>query len=282
MQAKSQEDAAEHVCLNCGTRFRGDFCPFCSQKGSTQRLNMKTTINNFFNRFVRVDHGLIHTIIDLLYRPGYMVRDYIRGYRTEYTEPLMLFIILLALSYMVPGYDSDISTQTLSPETAKILAGHPLSLQMTKLSYWVNSDMQRMALFICFLIAPTVCLTQRIIRVKGNALNLSESLHLLLYAMCVEQFLELVFCILAWIFSINNDMYNQGGIIFATCVMFFDIIIMVRDSSDMSWKKTLLFVLFEPLICLIFLFLFFGLFFLIIYIDLPKELHYLMKEIIPQ
>ena len=97
------EEGEEHVCLNCGTHFRGDFCPGCGQRGNVGRLTVRSAIDNLLGVLASADKGLGHTIYELLLRPGHMMRDYVRGHRTEYTRPIQL-LFLLSTVYLVVHY----------------------------------------------------------------------------------------------------------------------------------------------------------------------------------
>lgn len=47
------------------------------------------------------NRGMYHTIRDLLFRPGYMIRDYISGKQSAYFPPFKMFFLLVALSLLV-------------------------------------------------------------------------------------------------------------------------------------------------------------------------------------
>ncbi len=97
------EGAAEHHCMNCGTTFHGKFCPCCGQRGDTGRLTIKGGVENMLGVMASTDKGLLHTLLELVIRPGYMMRDYVRGHRVEYVRPIQL-IFLLATVYLTVHY----------------------------------------------------------------------------------------------------------------------------------------------------------------------------------
>ena len=88
------EESEAHVCLNCGTEFRGHFCPGCGQKADTQRLTLRHVMDNLVSLFTNADGRLWHTLRDLFGRPGFMMRDYMRGHRAEYIPPIQLLFFL--------------------------------------------------------------------------------------------------------------------------------------------------------------------------------------------
>ena len=47
------------------------------------------------------NRGMFRSIRDLILRPGYMIRDYLRGMQMAYFPPFKMFFLLLALSLLV-------------------------------------------------------------------------------------------------------------------------------------------------------------------------------------
>lgn len=88
------------VCKNCGHPFTGNFCPACGQSRRTPRLTLRDAAGNLLRSLFRVDGKFGRTVMELLYRPGYMVRDYITGHRIGYTHPLPTFF-LMVMFYMI-------------------------------------------------------------------------------------------------------------------------------------------------------------------------------------
>lgn len=93
----------EHVCLNCNTTYVGRFCPHCGQKANIKRLSFSEALENLVGIFTNFERGFLHTCIDLCYRPGHMIRDYIRGHRVEYIQPVKL-LFLLGTIYLMEHY----------------------------------------------------------------------------------------------------------------------------------------------------------------------------------
>lgn len=118
------EESEAHVCLNCGTEFRGHFCPGCGQKADTQRLTLRHVMDNLVSLFTNADGRLWHTLRDLFGRPGYMMRDYMRGHRAEYIPPIQLLFFLATLYLMMKwlfhvDVDEVIAMQAAPTDTAE-------------------------------------------------------------------------------------------------------------------------------------------------------------------
>lgn len=98
------DECNEHTCLNCGTVFKGNYCPGCGQKGDTGRLSLRHALDNLLGVLASADKGLGHTIHELMLRPGNMMRDYVRGHRTEYVRPIQLLFLLASIYLGIPFF----------------------------------------------------------------------------------------------------------------------------------------------------------------------------------
>jgi len=284
-QSVKLEDAEEHVCLNCGTRFRGKHCPECKQKASTKRLDLMVTFKNIVNKYITLDSGLLHTIVDLLYRPGYMVRDYIQGYRIEYVEPLMLLIILIALQYAIPSAFPERAIAPFPEDLNTKLASYPVSLALAKTWYWIFSDMQRMMVMFAFLFGMATNLTLKLIRIgKDHIINISESIHLFLYWICYHRILIMTVNFIFWILPdsmADEDLADTLSDIPSYIVF----LIMVHDCTQIGWKKMILFTLFYTFVVLVLLIALSTIIGLIMIFDLPEDMreigHKILTSFIP-
>lgn len=84
-------------CLNCGTSYRGRYCPICGQTSQVRRITTGKMLRSLASAVVGGDSTFFNTAVDLLYRPGYMVRDYLCGKRSRYFAPLRMLICLVAV-----------------------------------------------------------------------------------------------------------------------------------------------------------------------------------------
>ncbi len=96
----------EHHCLNCGQHFEGDYCPRCGQMATTGRLGWNTVWEKVIDVWDMEQHSLPLTLWHLIWRPGYMICDYLDGRRRHYYSPVMLLIMLgvaITLIHMLPS-----------------------------------------------------------------------------------------------------------------------------------------------------------------------------------
>ena len=91
----------EHVCATCGTRFEGNYCPRCGQSARIGRYSFKKALLLFLDVWGVGNRGMFRSLRDLILRPGYMIRDYLRGMQMAYFPPFKMFFLLFTLSILI-------------------------------------------------------------------------------------------------------------------------------------------------------------------------------------
>ena len=90
-----------HECATCGTRFEGNYCPRCGQSAKIGRYSFKKAFLLFLDVWGVGNRGMFRSIRDLIFRPGYMIRDYLRGMQMAYFPPFKMLFLLCTLSLLV-------------------------------------------------------------------------------------------------------------------------------------------------------------------------------------
>ncbi|SEF39934.1 Protein of unknown function [Xylanibacter ruminicola] len=90
-----------HECASCGSIFNGNFCPRCGQSAKVGRFSFKKAFLLFLDVWGVGNRGMFRSLRDLMFRPGYMIRDYISGMQSAYFPPFKMFFLLAALSLVV-------------------------------------------------------------------------------------------------------------------------------------------------------------------------------------
>lgn len=90
-------------CLNCGQPLdlSDRYCPYCSQLNSTKHLSFKDFFLEFFSSLVSYDSKLRYTVKDLLFKPGTITRNYIRGQRMKYSNPFRFFLSVSIIYFLL-------------------------------------------------------------------------------------------------------------------------------------------------------------------------------------
>ena len=100
-----------HECATCGTHYDGNYCPRCGQSSRIGRYSFKNAILLYLDVWGLGNRGMFRSIRDLLLRPGYMIRDYLRGMQMAYFPPFKLFFLLIALWLLI---DSGLNIQGIN------------------------------------------------------------------------------------------------------------------------------------------------------------------------
>lgn len=94
-------DEMKHTCQSCGTIFQGNYCPRCGQSAKIGRFSFKTAFLLFLDVWGIGNRGMFCSIRDLMFRPGYMIRDYLIGHQSAYFPPFKMFFIFTAFSLLL-------------------------------------------------------------------------------------------------------------------------------------------------------------------------------------
>jgi hypothetical protein len=89
------QDTVADDCVTCGQPMDSAFCPYCGERRAADR---KYTLGEFareyFESIANFDGRIFRTIKTLLRRPGELTREFMRGSRLPYLQPLQCFLIL--------------------------------------------------------------------------------------------------------------------------------------------------------------------------------------------
>ncbi len=83
-------------CQHCGHVFRGNYCPRCGQSRTVGK-GKPQFVRTFRDAYPQLSSNFFRTMIHLFLRPGYMVRDYLRGHRVIYQNPTSTFVVAASI-----------------------------------------------------------------------------------------------------------------------------------------------------------------------------------------
>ena len=144
--ANRHEGEVQH-CYNCDNDFSGNFCPICGQRAEVERVGWKSIKDNVAILWGMDSRSLGYTLLQLLGRPGYLVRDYISGRRQVSFPPVKMLVIVCLFVVIVESVfhvkNDVIGLKFDIQEVDDIIA-------------WINSQKSWATLFLqCFYILPT-------------------------------------------------------------------------------------------------------------------------------
>lgn len=107
------------ICLNCGTRLRGQYCGSCGQRSRSRLISIWQLLREAFGDLFELDSRLWRTVLPLLARPGRLTRDYLEGRRTRYMPPFRTYLVLSVIFFLVAFFDPQSFTQIIDPNPAQ-------------------------------------------------------------------------------------------------------------------------------------------------------------------
>jgi len=191
---------AEHQCLNCGMTYVGNFCPCCGQTSKTERFTLKQTVNHLLFFFTKFDDKFKNTVINLGYRPGYMIREYIAGHRVNYMRPVQMLVCLVTVYALITYFffPADEPVHLLKnieegnfPVAAKLLESSPFLKECVKLiENAMNSTIiSTLAFIFCLTFASRVTFRKTGV---GRNYNLAEHFFVLTYVACMNKLADFI------------------------------------------------------------------------------------------
>ncbi len=92
-------------CLNCENDISEDdnFCSRCGQVNDLKKVSLKQYLSAYFDDFLSFDSRLLNTIVALIFKPGYVTKNYVEGKRMSYMNPFKLYLQITILFFLVIG-----------------------------------------------------------------------------------------------------------------------------------------------------------------------------------
>lgn len=142
-------------CLNCGQPLlkEENFCSYCGQKNTTDRLSFNYFMNSLFAGFFAYDSRFWRTFIPLLIKPGKVAKEYISGKREKYVNPFQLYLHVSIIFFLILGisnqFDSaknpikEIATATKTLDSVSKLDSHKLDSLKTEIKRRTEESMPK-------------------------------------------------------------------------------------------------------------------------------------------
>ena len=123
---RSQPDAP---CLNCGDTTPGNYCPTCGQRKTEVLVSVRTILADVLEDQLVLNRALPRTIGALLFRPGFLTAEYVRGRIVRYIAPFRLYLVASVLFFIVLSFfginfieNTTVDGEVVSPEAAEAIA----------------------------------------------------------------------------------------------------------------------------------------------------------------
>jgi hypothetical protein len=127
---RSRERPPTEPCTNCGDATVGRFCPSCGQRKTDVRASVAAILEDVAKDEFVLNAALPRTVVSLLFRPGHLTQEYVRGRIVRYIPPLRLYLAASIVFFVVISFiglrtldrmDVDQSSLPSDPDSARVV-----------------------------------------------------------------------------------------------------------------------------------------------------------------
>jgi hypothetical protein len=113
--AREEPKASIPTCDNCGAEVPDKFCGRCGQRREHALHSVWHFSREVTEDMTHADSRLWSTILALLFKPGFLTREFIAGRRMRYLPPLRLYLVLSVAFFLVLGTHHQDKAVVLTP-----------------------------------------------------------------------------------------------------------------------------------------------------------------------
>ncbi|NCI46564.1 DUF3667 domain-containing protein [Sediminibacterium soli] len=114
----------EKSCLNCQATVHGRYCHVCGQENTEPHESFWHLVTHFVYDVTHFDGKFFSTLKYLLFRPGFLSHEYLKGRRASYLHPIRMYVFTSAFFFLVffsMSKDGEMVKMTETQSTAKEL-----------------------------------------------------------------------------------------------------------------------------------------------------------------
>lgn len=80
------------------------YCPACGQENKRHDVSLGEVLREAWDEIAKVDSKLLKTAVPLLFRPGFLTREFIAGKRVRYISPFKMYLIVSFFFFVALGW----------------------------------------------------------------------------------------------------------------------------------------------------------------------------------
>ncbi|HEX8213181.1 MAG TPA: DUF3667 domain-containing protein [Longimicrobium sp.] len=110
-------------CLNCGDPTVSAFCPTCGQRKVEVRISLRRMLLELLEDQLALNATLPRTVGALLFRPGHLTSEYVKGRIVRYVPPFRLYLVTSVLFFVLLPLAADaniIADQVARDDAAQV------------------------------------------------------------------------------------------------------------------------------------------------------------------
>lgn len=94
----------DEPCLNCGDATTGRYCPTCGQRKAEVLVSVRTLLADVLEDQLVLNRALPRTMGALLFRPGFLTSEYVRGRIVRYIAPFRLYLVSSVVFFLLLSF----------------------------------------------------------------------------------------------------------------------------------------------------------------------------------
>ena len=95
------EEREEKNCLNCNAQVHGKYCHICGQENIETKESAWHLVSHFFQDITHFDGKFFNTLRYLIWKPGFLSREYMNGRRASYLNPIRMYVFTSAFFFLL-------------------------------------------------------------------------------------------------------------------------------------------------------------------------------------
>ena len=173
----------EQRCNNCGHSFQGDYCPVCGQRARIGRVSWKSVWEDFMSIWISDSRSAIPSILQLLGRPGYLIRDYITGHRKFSYAPVSMLFLLAILMVFADFLTAPVDNATEIELSVNGEEGIRIQWLVSSVDWLRDNPAWALLLYTAFMVVPTRLLFRYAPRYPRH--TLPEGIYIQIFMSCL-------------------------------------------------------------------------------------------------
>ena len=129
-------------CTNCGKVLQepDNYCPNCGQENDNKRQSFSKVMSHLVLDFLHIDSKIAKSIPALIFRPAFLTKEYLRGKRQLYLDPVKMFITIVVVYFILVSLTShktlpdntkiNIDTISVNTDTSVIFDQGPFKIKL--------------------------------------------------------------------------------------------------------------------------------------------------------
>ncbi|WP_138434095.1 DUF3667 domain-containing protein [Winogradskyella algicola] len=108
------------TCQNCEQQYEKGFkfCPHCGQK-TNDELTLGVLFYNTISNYFSFDARFLKSFIPLMFRPGYLAKEFIRGKRLLYLHPAQMYLFISVVFFFIFSFTARKQSDVINKELKK-------------------------------------------------------------------------------------------------------------------------------------------------------------------